>query len=386
MKKCWIAVMLTGIFFGMLPGNEMIILTGKNEDGVLIYPTQIEEGPDGNIYVADARDFYIKVYSPLGKYLRRIGGKGEGPGMMKRMGGFGFSIDKKSLFFTEYFGGHKWITFTDMEGKYIKTFNLNIDGFYGLRHTEMIPGGRFIAGIYFLTGEIAKKKRDYFEYPFLKKLVIINDKGKIEREIVSREHVSGISMFPGGGTIEIPFQPMFYWCSHGGKIFFTEGLSTILTVYNYRGGRSGQVKTPLPEPGSVTAEDLDEWRNAIKASPVYIHKRGAYKYSAKVLDLYRTSIFEKKPNIGHLTITPEGNILIGSVRDPGDLSRRYWLLNERGEILCDIRTKASLAKMTRHFIFLRIMDEDDDVDVSFIKRKGTEIEDLGGVVIFDRKR
>ena len=383
MKKCWIAVLLLGVFSGLSFGNEMITLTSKDEYGVLIYPTQIEEGPDGNIYVSDAKDYYIKIYSLTGKYLRRIGGKGEGPGMMKRMGRFGFSIDKKSLFFTEYFGGHNWITFTDLEGKYVKTLNLNIRGIYGLLQTVMISESRFIARVEFWMGQKILKKNEYFEYPSLKKVVIINEKGEIEKEVVSRENVFSISMSDRGGDIGIPFQPAFYWCSYGGKIFFTDGLSTNLSCYNYQGDRTGEINTPLPEPENVSDKDLDKWRNEIKASSDYIRRRGAYKHSAKVLDLYRKSIFEKKPNIGHLTTTPEGNILVGSVRNPVDKTRHYWLLNEKGETLFDLKTTGYLVKVTRHFIFLKIMDEDENVDVSFIKRKGNEIEDLGGVVFDD---
>ena len=42
--------------------NEVIIL-GKNQIVELIEPIKVKEGPDGNIYVFDLKDYNIKVYS-----------------------------------------------------------------------------------------------------------------------------------------------------------------------------------------------------------------------------------------------------------------------------------------------------------------------------------
>ena len=113
-------ILILGGFLFIFGGEEIII--GREEgDGMLIYPRQVEEGPDGNIYAYDLADAYIKVYSPEGKFLRKIGGKGQGPGEIQRPEGasFGFTPDEK-LFFTEFFGGHPWITFMELSGEFIK--------------------------------------------------------------------------------------------------------------------------------------------------------------------------------------------------------------------------------------------------------------------------
>ena len=84
-------------------GQESIIIGKIGEEGELVYPSQAEEGPDGNIYVYDMVDAFIKVYSPEGKYLRKMAGEGQGPGEIKRAEGvrFGFTVDGK-LYFTEF--------------------------------------------------------------------------------------------------------------------------------------------------------------------------------------------------------------------------------------------------------------------------------------------
>ncbi len=76
MKRLVLAVILILGSFIFVFGDEEIIIGRDEGDSMLIYPQQVEEGPDGNIYVYDLADAFIKVYSPEGKFLRKIGGKG----------------------------------------------------------------------------------------------------------------------------------------------------------------------------------------------------------------------------------------------------------------------------------------------------------------------
>lgn len=374
MRKFFFTGLLVLLFFGLSPGKDIVTLEAEGE-GELIYPIQIEEGPDGNIYVSDVKDYYIKTYSPKGQYIRKIGGRGEGPGMMKRMGRFGFSLDKKFLFFTEFFNGHRWFTFTDLEGKYKKAFKLNIPGFFGILDTLMISENRFISRVHFLDANRIKKKAHYFEYPSIKKLVILNEKGKIEKEIVCQDYVSSISMIGDGADITLPFPPVFLWAILKNEIVFSDGLSTNLSFLNYQGEKVAELKTSLPEPEKVTDEDLEKWRRDIKASSAYQQRRGMYRFSGKVIDLYTKSIFEKKPNISSLSTTPDGSILIGG-RTVENQSKSYWLINEKGKTLCEVVLKAQLVKITRHFIFLKTTDKDDNIYVSFMDRGESEGEGL----------
>ena len=72
------------ILAGFAFGQEAFQIGTLGEEGELIYPRQIAEGPDGNIYVYDQSDAFIKVYSPEGRYLRAFGGEGQGPGEIQR--------------------------------------------------------------------------------------------------------------------------------------------------------------------------------------------------------------------------------------------------------------------------------------------------------------
>ena len=111
MKRIWFIGF--SLFFGLALafGQDTMSIGKIGEEGELVYPSQAEEGPDGNIYVYDAVDAFIKVYSPEGKFLRKMGGEGQGPGEIKRADGvrFGFTLDGL-LYFTEFINGHRWIT------------------------------------------------------------------------------------------------------------------------------------------------------------------------------------------------------------------------------------------------------------------------------------
>ncbi len=56
----------------------------------LIQPQVAVIAPDGNSLVFDYRTREIKVYDPAGKYLRRVGRRGQGPGEYGRVGTMGY--------------------------------------------------------------------------------------------------------------------------------------------------------------------------------------------------------------------------------------------------------------------------------------------------------
>lgn len=55
---------------------------------------QVQVGPDGNIWVGETQDLELRVYTPEGELLRRVGRRGEGPGEISQvLTAFGFVGD-----------------------------------------------------------------------------------------------------------------------------------------------------------------------------------------------------------------------------------------------------------------------------------------------------
>lgn len=367
--------------FAAYIGDIIILGSEDNINGELIYPGKIIEGPDGNIYAMDYKDYYIKVYSPAGEYLRKFAGRGEGPGEAKRMGTFEFSPDKKYLFFTEFLTGHPWITFCDLQSSLNKIFKLNIPGMFGITDAVILNDGRFLLTIFessFCKGMI-EKKSNYFLYNIPQKLVIIDSNGSINKEIIYVKYASSVSMSNNGADINIPFKPEFLWINSKNKIIFSNGLSTKLKVIDYEGKLIGEIATPLPEPEKISKEDIEKWRNDIKAYPAYKEKTGAFAISSKAIDNYNGTIYEKKPNLSSLSLTPEENILIGGVWNKEKKLKTYWLIDEKGKLLSKVVLKAFDLKITQHYLFIKATDEDGNTIVKFMNRMKDEKEDIQNI-------
>jgi len=372
MKKGLAAGILLFGFFALAIGQESIPIGEIGQEGELIYPSQAEEGPDGNIYVYDAMDAFFKVYTPEGKFLRKFGGEGQGPGEIQRGGGarFGFLPDGK-LYFTEFVGGHRWITVMELSGELEKTIKIQISEVFGVIRSHPLPDGGFL-----LELSLSYKpeiKDDYFYYRIPRELVRIDSEGRIVSKITGTDHITRVSFSDNGGDAPVPFSPEFRWIPFGEEtVLFTDGLSPKWDVYDYEGKRVGAVSSPLPEPEKVTKGDLDRWRERWKDNV----DKDWYERFGTVVEKYKKSIYEKRPNIGGLSLTPEGNILAAGAREEEDERVAYWLFDKKGKTLIQGRTNAAGVHITRNFIFFGERDEDGGCRFYAQKRTGSEVADL----------
>jgi hypothetical protein len=190
--------------------EEPLVLGRLGEEGELVFPTQAAEGPDGTIYVYDAVDAFFKVYSPDGKFLRKFGGEGQGPGEIQRAGGvgFGFLPDGK-LYFTEFLGGHRWITVMKLSGELHKTIDIEIPELFGVLDSHPLKDGSFLLELAYSF--IPESKGDYYFYRTPHELVHVDAEGKVVSRIKREAHVTRISYSDNGADAPVPFTPMFAW-------------------------------------------------------------------------------------------------------------------------------------------------------------------------------
>lgn len=355
------------------PAQGYFIIGDGDGDAQLIFPRQVEEGPDGNIYIYDQQAAAIKVFSPDGGFLRKMCGKGEGPGEIKRTDGvsFHFTLDGKKFYFTEYFNGHRWITFMELSGKFHSIIKLDVGREFAVSRSVPLKDGGFLAQVSFRY--TPEKKREYFLYRCPTALVKINPDGGIGTEILRTEHVERISYIEDGADLPVPFVPVFSWAwLPDDRVVFSEGLSNGFKIYDLEGKEAGEIKTPLPEPKPVTAEDLEKWKKNKMDS---IRDKSWYNRFGKVIEKYTESIYEKKPNMYGVSVTPGSRLLIaGDSVDPGN--RVYRLTDLKGNLVKKIDINGSGLKISKHFIFAYIYDEDENTLVFCLKRKGNEVEDL----------
>jgi len=154
---CAVLFLSTFIF-----ADSGLITIGNKDKVELVYPTHIIEGPNKNIYIYDMKDSFIKVFSPEGKLQKNMAGSGEGPGYIKRavVVNFGFTPDN-FIYFTEYFGGHRWITLLKPDGSLHKTINPQISNpIYGMNRIFALQDGSFL--VEFTFNGLPKKKGIFF--------------------------------------------------------------------------------------------------------------------------------------------------------------------------------------------------------------------------------
>jgi hypothetical protein len=375
MKRLWSLALVLALILVPALAQEVIVLGAPGQEGELASPRGIREGPDGNIYIYDEADAYIKVYSPHGKFLRKMGGEGQGPGEIQRRDGvsFGFTRDGK-LFFTEYFRGHRWITLLELDGELAKVIKIDLPGSFGIPDAVALPDGGFLAEFHVL-GE-PEQHKDYFLYKSPIKLFRLDAEGKVIAEIKATEHRTRISYVPDGADSPVPFVPVFVWCLHKGQtILFSEGLSPSLEAIDLNGKALPEIRTELPKPQKVRGKDLDRWREERKQAMIE-RNPGWWHRSGNVVEKYTKSIYEFRPLIAGVAATPEGRILVAGAWDIDRSARDEWLLDISGKILARLSPAPGGITLTRSFVFVMTSDSLGNVQIKGLKRSGSEVDDF----------
>ncbi|MBC8359765.1 MAG: hypothetical protein H8E54_12605, partial [Candidatus Aminicenantes bacterium] len=158
-------------------------------------------------------------------------------------------------------------------------------------------------------------------------------------------------------------------------VIFSDGRSKNLKVYNYDGELIREIETTLPEPERVTKKDINAWRERRKE---LLTERDKYWYSrwGKVIEKYKKSLYEKRPNLSGISITPAGNLLISGTRSYEEEETNYWLFEENGKTLAQISLDGWNLRISEHFIFFMTSDEDENILAHCLRRTGKEKEDF----------
>lgn len=354
------------------PAANHFILGEKEGDGQLISPRQVREGPDGNIYVYDEAGAFIKIYSADGQYLRRIGGRGQGPGEIQRADGVNFGFTREGrLYFTEFFGGHPWITIMDSSGNYLRTVHIEISGVFGVRNSCPLDDGGFLIELW--LGSRPEAQKDYFLYRYPQIMLRVDSQGKVLSQIISTNNFKTISSHGDGADQWLPFIPAFAWTLlKNQSIVYSDGLGRNLKAYDLTGRLIGDIKTSLPEPEEVKGKDVDEWRSLREENT---RDKAWFNKYGRVIDKYRTSVYDRKPNIGGISLTPNGNMLIASPWKQG-AKTKYWIIDENGTTLTNVALDLTGLSIHEHFIFINMLDSEENDLIVCIKRTGDEGVDL----------
>jgi len=352
----------------------------EDDEGMVLHPRQVEEGPDGNLYVLDGGDAHIKVYSPTGEFLRQLAGEGEGPGLFQRIDGatFGFMPNDR-LYFTEFIRGHRWITTMELDGDQIRVISPQLEVGFGVETAAPLADGSFLVQL--IYGSSTRAHKDYYLYDMPQALVCMDSTGVILSEIKRTAHTKLISFSPNGGTSNLPFTPSFAWCVLGdGRVAWSDGLSPVLQVIDHAGSVVDGIEAPLPEPKAVTRQEIQVWQKQRKElmtsrNPAWWQQFG------RVVEAYDQSLYDK-PILSHISRTPAGNILVESTWNFDKDGARYWLLDSNGSLLVEITAGGWRLHLSEQFALYFSNDEDGATLVHAQPRNVDEVAALEQIASF----
>lgn len=338
-----------------------LILGGEDGDfdSMILRPRQIEEGPDGNLYILDGGDSCIKVYSPAGEYLRKLAGEGQGPGEIQRADGssFGFTADG-NIFFTEFFGGHRWLTIMDLNGGLIRTLSPQLKVNFGILAAESLADGSFL--VQFSFNEGCTPTKNYYLYNTRKTLVKMDNKGEIVAEIMQAEHPTLISYSPNGATSSLPFRPSFTWFVRQDKtILWGDGMSSELDLLDFSGSPVQKLETTLPTPEKVTEDILRNWCKARKEEMVSMDSAWWQQYG-RVVEEYKKSLFDK-PVLRRISSAPQRHFLVEGTWSFEGNSLTYWLFDEQGNEISTITTHITGLHISGRYLLFFSADDDGNI-------------------------
>jgi len=287
---------------------------------------------------------------------------------------FGFTPDGR-LYFTEIFGGHRWLTLLGLDGTLVGTIRPQLQVTFGVEGAVALPDGRFLVQIaYDATTEA---EGDVYLYRMPQTLAVMDDQGVIGPEIVRTEHIQMISTSPNGGTTKLPYLPSFSWAfTPNGQIVWSDGLSPQLQVFDLDGRALEPLVTPLPPAVEVTRDDLKLWQQRREEMMMDRNPSWWQRFGRAVLS-YNKALYPR-PVIWNLDLTPAGNLLVTGRPAPDSELVPYWLLGGEGELLRECRvpiwnlgiSENYLLYFTRHedgFLLLNALARDPDEAAALVQ-------------------
>ena len=167
----------------------------------------------------------------------------------------------------------------------------------------------------------------------------------------------------------------FLWIVLDDRLVFSDGLSRDLIYFNLAGKKTGTLPTPLPVSEPISKQDFANAKKKQIESLRYRPKDTWYERYMKVLREYKKPYYKLKANLSGISTTPTNKILI---EGPFDRSKKsqYWLISQEGKQATHFKSKVSGIKVSKHFVFFYTEDEEEDTRICYIKRRGSETEDL----------
>ena len=289
--------------------------------------------PDGSIFVSNSSQHNIFKFNENGKFIKKFGQKGQGPGDYIRPGDLSI-LDNKYLVIGEY-AANRRISLFDLNGKFIKVLKANHSVF---RATALKDNK-----IAFLTYKYGSEK----ELPKkFKTIVIIKDAGSGNENEIDSFDIQDKGSLRIGDTSSIKFG------NHIGEVLISRtkngrllvGVSNIpyLKIYSLNGKLIHSFLlniTPAPVTANYIEKFKDDILNKMRGKSVS-RRKPAPKWLVNKLERvsFSTLFGEHLPYYREVLVDSEGNILVFKWNDCiGGCDEIFQVYSPDGKYICETK-------------------------------------------------
>lgn len=226
--------------------EELTVGQGENPDESFSAVGAFVVDPEGNIFALDTKDCNIKVYDKEGKFLRRIGKKGQGPGELGTSSGILMTGDGQIL--VEDVSNRRLALFK-RSGEFIKS--ISTADKLGLVSLILDPQGGFAGREMGLTEGNVKM---FFE---------IKKYNQDLKPLFSLDKIEIPILLPGSGAKINPMEIMsIYQIDKDGRIYYGRNAEYEIKIYDREGNHIRTIQKEYDRT-KIAKEDIDEMMERI---------------------------------------------------------------------------------------------------------------------------
>lgn len=313
----------------------------------------ITKDRENNVY-ATTWDDLIAKFSPEGNYLYTIGRKGEGPGDIKRLGGYAINPRDNNLYVIEFVGGNKWISiFSGKDGNFFGEYKIELDwkswdGLSAIRFDSF--GNAYIEAV----KNKVRLEKDYIIGEVTQEVMKFSPEGSFLGHISRLSENFNISKI-GGGEITIPFRNYLLWDQWNKKIVIGKTMDNFVTILDNKAKPQKKIDLPFKQE-SIKKENIDNWVNQMRELPQV--KRGIWDID---FTLKRLKFPQYRPVFDSLLFDRKGCLFVRKSEIYGDKEKAFW-------VKIDIESGKVMTKSTKSDSILYI----DENHIYIIKDSGNE--------------
>lgn len=303
---------------------------GPNENWDLHFRDQRQDlfvAPDGTIFVASVLDHCVRLFDPNGKFIKKFGQKGQGPGDLTNPGELSI-LDENNLVVGE-FATLLRISLFKLDGTFVKIIKTKKSCF---RPVALSKGK--IAYLAMHYGPYKENSQD------IKKEILILDVNSGEETVVDRfDHVFKFRVNSRGAMVsdDAFHDEVFFAQSKSGNLVSGSTDKSFLNIFSPTGEKIRSISLKIDHL-KVSKDYIERLRdNKIRS---YDDKKGESYYEGLINSIKKSSFFleigQDFPYMKEILVDSEGHILIFKVMNcVGKCQEVFQVYSEEGDYLCE---------------------------------------------------